>query len=157
MSGWNAGAAHLLETLTDSMAGYDHVGEHAHRFGFYAFCEHHATERAQLLHSYRRLMERRAGQAERHGSILGTAHRLFLDFRAALSSGDLAVIEELIRGESFLASRIDRLLEQDDTPQDIASLGRKLRAHVSQSLLDLQAMQDHARQGQNAKAFRPFS
>lgn len=157
MSGHAAKALNLLETLADSMAGYDHVGEHAHRFGFYVFCERHVAERAELLRAYQRLLRVAGGQPDKRRSLLGTAHRLFLDFRVALSSGDLAIIEELIRGETFLATRIDTLLEEQDMPPEIARLHRQLRIHVGQSLLDLHAMRIHARQGGHAGGFRPLS
>lgn len=154
---WTKRALHLLETLADSVAGFDHIGAHSHYFDFYAFCEHHADERGHLLRRLRHALEAQGIHPETQGTILGSAHRLFIDLRTALTSGNLAIIEELVRGETFLATRTDAMLDDEGLPPKIYDVGREVRANVSRSLLDLQAMQDHARLGWGAATFKRTS
>lgn len=151
---WSKRIFSLLETLADSIDGYDHVGENSHYFDFYAFCEHHADERRKLFRELRRALKARGLDHETHGTILGSAHRLFIDLRTALSSGNLAIIEELLRGEEFLAARADAFLEEEGLPPEIYELGRLTRTNITLSLRDLRAMQDHARLGWAAATFQ---
>lgn len=154
MPNWTKDGTRLLETLADSLAGFDHVAEHAHRFDFYAYCEHHAVQRRKMVLECRRVMREHGSFQTIHGTALGSAHRLFLDIRGALDSGVVAILEELIRGETFLASRADAMLDHDHLPEDLYDIVRQIRADISQSLLDLKAMHSHAGKGFAADSFR---
>ena len=156
MINWMRSGEHLLEILADSLAGFDHVAEHAHRFDFYSYCEHYAVQRAQLAGDFGRILKQHGSTLAIHGTALGSAHRLLLDMRGALDSGVMAVLDELLRGETFLASRIDAMLEHDDLPDDVYDIVRLIHANTSQSLLDLKAMHDHAGKGFAAGAFRLY-
>lgn len=156
MGTWMHSAEHLLETLADSLAGFDHVAEHAHRFDFYSYCEHYAVQRAQLTSDFRRALKRHGSNLSAHGTVLASAHRLYLDITGALDSGVITVLNELMRGETFLASRTDAVLEQDGLPDDIYEIIRLIRTNASQSLLDLTAMHSHASKGFAAGSFRLY-
>lgn len=156
MADWIRSGEHLLETLADSRAGFDHVAEHAHRFDFYSYCEHYAVERTELAREFRRLMQAYSSAPPVHGTALASAHRLYLDMRSALDSGVLTVLHELARGENFLASRVDALLDHDGLPAEIYDIVRLIRTNISQSLLDLEAMRSHASKGFAAGSFRLY-
>lgn len=156
MTTWIRTGEHLLETLGDSLAGFDHVAEHSHRFDFYSYCEHYAVQRAQLTREFNRAMKQQGSTAPVHGTVMGSAHRLYLDIRAALDTGVIAVLEELLRGETFLASRTDAMLEHDGLPAGIYEIVRQIRTNVSQSMLDLKAMHSHAVKGFAAGSFRLY-
>ncbi len=156
MGTWMHSAEHLLETLADSLAGFDHVAEHAHRFDFYSYCEHYAVQRAKLKSELGRGLKQHGSKLSAHGTILGSAHRLYLDIKGALDSGVITVLNELMRGETFLASRTDAVLEQDGLPDDIYEIVRLIRTNASQSLQDLTAMHSHASKGFAAGSFRLY-
>ncbi|MBD3759291.1 PA2169 family four-helix-bundle protein [Rhizorhabdus sp.] len=156
MTTWIHIGENLLETLADSLAGFDHVAEHAHRFDFYSYCEHYAVQRAQLTRELSRALKQHGSKLSAHGTVLGSAHRLFLDIKGALDSGVITVLDELMRGETFLASRTDAMLEQDGLPDDIYEIVRLIRTNASQSLLDLTAMRSHASKGFAAGSFRLY-
>lgn len=156
MAKWIRSAERLLETLADSLAGFDHVAEHAHRFDFYSYCEHYAVQRAQLTRQLGRALKRHRSGLSAHGTVLGSVHRLYLDIRGTLDSGVVTVLEELIRGETFLASRTDGLLEHDGLPDEIYEIIRLIRTNISESLLDLTAMHSHASKGFAAGTFRLY-
>ena len=156
MVDWIRSSEHLLETLADSLAGFDHVAEHAHRFDFYSYCERYAMQRAELARQFRSVMKEFSSEPPSHGTALASAHRLYLDMKSALDSGVLPVLHELMRGEKFLASRVDGLLDHDGLPTAIYDIVRLLRANVSQSLFDLEAMSSHASKGFAAGSFRLY-
>ncbi|ARR54262.1 hypothetical protein HY78_12910 [Rhizorhabdus wittichii DC-6] len=156
MTTWMRSGERLLETLADSLTGFDHVAEQAHRFDFYSYCEHYAVQRGQLARTFKGVMKQRGSKLPIHGTVLGSAHRLYLDIRGALDSGVVAVLEELLRGETFLASRADATLEHEGLPDDIYEIVRLIRANTSQSLLDLKAMLSHASKGFAAGSFRLY-
>lgn len=153
---WMRSGERLLETLADSLTGFGHVAEHAHRFDFYSYCEHYAGPRARLARELDALMKLHGSKLPIHGTVLGTAHRLFLDIRGALDSGVATMLDELIRGETFLASRTDAMLEQEGLPEPIYDVVRRIRANLSKSLLDLKAMRRQAGQGFAAGSFRLY-
>ncbi|WP_347271284.1 ferritin-like domain-containing protein [Rhizorhabdus histidinilytica] len=154
MTMWMRSGERLLETLADNLTGFDHVAEHAHRFDFYSYCEQYAQQRAQLAATFRGVMKRYGSKRPKFGSVLGSAHRFYLDIRGALDSGVVAMLEELMRGEAFLASRADALLDHDGLPEEIYEIVRLIRANTSQSLLDLRAMHHHVSNGFAAGSFR---
>lgn len=156
MEAWIHSGKRLLETLADSLAGFDHVAEHAHRFDFYTYCEHYAVQRSQLARNFRGAMKQHGRKLFVQGTVLGSAHRLYLDIKGALDSGVIPVLDELIRGETFLASRTDAMLEHNGLPDDIDEIVRLIRTNISESLLDLKAMHSHASKGFAAGSFRLY-
>ncbi|MFD2499355.1 hypothetical protein ACFSTI_11625 [Rhizorhabdus histidinilytica] len=57
------------------------MAEHAHRFDFYSYCEQYAQQRAQLAATFRGVMKRYGSKRPKFGSVLGSAHRFYLDIR----------------------------------------------------------------------------
>jgi len=153
MTTWMRSGERLLETLVDSLAGFGHVAERAHRFDFYAYCEQYAVRRAELAREFGTILKQHGSKLPSHGTVLGTAHRLFFDIRGAFDAGVMALLEELLRGETFLASRIDAMLEHDDLPEDVYDIVHLIRTNASQSALDLKAMHSHASKGFPAGSF----
>lgn len=156
MEKWVRSAEHLLETLDDSLTGFDHVAENSHRFDFYSYCEHYAIERRELTRDLRYGMRKLGHSVPAHGTILGSAHRLYLDLRGTFDSGIVTALEELIRGETYLAARADAVLEHDGLPPRIYETVRLIRANISRSLLDLTGMHHHAGTGFAAGSFRLY-
>lgn len=156
MERWVRSAEHLLEILADSLTGFDHIAENSHRFDFYSYCEHYAIKRRELAGDLRYGMRKLGHNIPLHGTILGSAHRLYLDMRGAFDSGIVTALDELIRGETYLASRADAVLEHEGVPLPIYENVRLIRANVSQSLLDLTGMHNHAGTGFAAGSFRLY-
>lgn len=156
MGKWVKSAEYLLEVLVDSLTGFDNVAEHSHRFDFYSYCEHYALERRELMNDLRYNMRKLGYNLSAHGTMLGSAHRLYLDLRGAFDSGIVTALDELIRGETYLAARADAVLEHDRLPPEIYETVRLIRANVSQSLLDLNEMRGHAGAGFAAGSFRLY-
>lgn len=138
----------LVETVADSVAGYEHIASHTHGFGWYSYCEMHALERQRLAVTLRRAIEAHGGHADSQGTILGSAHRLFLDLKSALLDSEQSVVEELLRGERFLADQIRKAhRDAGALPTDIEEILVTLYRNVQSSLGELAALRKRIERG----------
>jgi len=127
----------VIETLADSAAGYAHVGEHTREFKLYAFCEHQAALRDKAAKSFTVHMYARGWQTEAHGTLLGSAHRLFIDLRVALGHSHDAVIRELHRGETFLRTKADTALSEGRFDRSLSDDLQRLSREVGEAVHEL--------------------
>jgi len=145
-----------VETVMDSVAGYEHIASHTHGFGWYSYCEMHALERQRLATALRRAIEAHGGHAELHGTLLGSAHRLFLDLKAALLNGEQSAVDELLRGERFLADHIRKAHRDAGTlPPDIEDIIATLYRNVQSSIGELAALRKRIERGQHPSPGHP--
>ena len=101
----------LHTTLIDSHDGYKASIEMAensmHKQLFHDLMERRSRNADQV----RSFLSAQGEQLDDDGSILAAAHRQFTGLRDALSSGDAAVLSEIVRGEKQLLSSYDKALE----------------------------------------------
>jgi uncharacterized protein (TIGR02284 family) len=115
----------------------------------------HALERQRLATALRRAIEAHGGHAELHGTLLGTAHRLFLDLKSALLNGEQAAVDELLRGEKFLADQIRKAhRDAGEQPADIEDVLATLYRNVHSSIGELAALRKRIEQGQHPSPSR---
>lgn len=127
----------VAETIADSIAGYAHVGERVHAFGLYAYCEHQAVERGKHARSLERLIQERGWHCDARGTLLGSAHRLFIDLKLAIAHGEEAVLRELHRGESFLLDKIETTLARARLDPGLADALRTIAQAVREAVAEL--------------------
>lgn len=92
----------LIETTIDSADGYAEAAEDAHAARYSATFQACASERRQIAARLQQLTQALGGDAERDGSVLASAHRMFVNLRQTMSAGDHAVMAEVERGEDHL-------------------------------------------------------
>ncbi|KQX19395.1 DUF2383 domain-containing protein [Sphingomonas sp. Root720] len=127
----------VAETIADSVAGYTHVGERAHGFGLYAYCEHQAIERGKHARALDRLIREHGWHGDAGGTLLGSAHRLFIDLKLAISHGEEAVLRELHRGEAFLLDKIEAALAGARLDRALAEALRRIAQAVREAVAEL--------------------
>ena len=100
----------LYTRLIDSRDGYEQAIEHAdkgaHAQLFQQMLQRRTTNAAQV----REYITRAGGQVDDDGSILAAAHRQWLNLKDAFTSGDDAVLDEVIRGEESLLDAYDQAI-----------------------------------------------
>ena len=138
MGRWHTSATELLEALADSIAGFDFMISHAHHFDFYALCALRMVERKALLKRIRMAMHAQGLATDLHGTLLGAAHRLFIDLRTALQGGEKPLIVELLRGETFLADRTHEFAFHEHMPAELRNLGLELENSIAHLISDLE-------------------
>lgn len=93
-----------------------------------------AHTRGEQADELDRLIQRAGGQPpSKGGDIGGALHRLFVDLKATLTGNDrLAVLEEVVRGESYAEATYDKALRQD-LPADMRQIIQRQHDSVKQS------------------------
>ena len=89
----------LIETTIDSAEGYAEAAKDTQSTRFTSLFQSRAGERRQVAGVLQRQVRTLGGKPDDDGTVLASAHRLFVNLRKSLSSGDTAVVDEVERGE----------------------------------------------------------
>lgn len=100
----------LLMLTIDSIAGYREAAAETDNRALQRCFLRRANDRQHIADRFTEVIETLGGEPADGGTRLGAAHRVFLNLRELLSSGDAAAMHEVARGESFLRSRYERAL-----------------------------------------------
>lgn len=103
----------LIETTIDSVDGYAEAAKDAENPQFRDMFLSRAAERRQVATRLREAVRREGGDPADDGTVLASAHRVFVDLRSSMSKGDKAVIDEVERGEDHIKSKYDEALKDD--------------------------------------------
>jgi uncharacterized protein (TIGR02284 family) len=116
----------LIETTIDSVDGYRRAAEEATSSRFAETFRRRSAEREQVVAKLRDRVRELGGTPEHDGSVLAAAHRQFLTLRDAVTgSDDHAVIAEVDRGESWLNSKWEAALKDDELAPETKQLIRE--------------------------------
>lgn len=103
----------LIETTIDSADGYAKAAEDAKNPRVAELFRRWATDRSQVVTTLRQSVRQEGGKPEDDGTVLGSAHRMFVGLRASMSKDDKAVIEEVERGEDHIKSKYEDALKDE--------------------------------------------
>ena len=109
----------LIETTVDSIDGYRRSADEATDSRFSSEFRARASEREEVVSQLRQQVRSLGGDPRDDGSVLAAAHRTFLSLRDAVTGrDDKAVIAEVDRGESYLNSKWEAALNDNQlSPQ----------------------------------------
>ncbi|NKJ42167.1 ferritin-like domain-containing protein [Novosphingobium sp. SG720] len=128
----------LIATTFDSLKGFDDAAEHADSTRYAAIFAKFAQERTQVAQALQAQVRVLGGDPEDGATLLGAAHRGFMDLKQALlGRNDQAIIEEVERGEDHIKAKFEYAL--DDT-----ELQSGTRDAVREAFLSVQAGHDQA-------------
>ncbi|WP_417622870.1 PA2169 family four-helix-bundle protein [Parasphingorhabdus sp.] len=120
----------ILETLIDSTHGYEKAAEIADRDTFKNFFSRRAAARRAMAAAVRKEITAYGDAPENDGTILASAHRVFMNLSAALQDNDEAAIEAVETGEEYLRMKFDRALERDDLSPSAKTLLRNYQGEL---------------------------
>ena len=126
----------LIGTLLDSVEGYqksaEDIGDQQLGQRFRA----RAQERQQAVSALQAAVSQLGGNPEDDATLLGGAHRVFVDLKAAVTGrDDKAILNEVERGEDYLKGKFKTALNNAD-------LSPQARAAVDQAWQSVQAGHD---------------
>jgi uncharacterized protein (TIGR02284 family) len=101
----------LVETTIDSADGYEEAAKHAEGARYKTLFQQRAQERRSIASELQDEVRRLGGEAKDHGTILGAAHRTFVNLKDAVTKGDEAVIDEVESGEDFIKAKFEKALK----------------------------------------------
>ncbi len=105
----------LIATTIDSAEGYKDAAEDATSQRYANMFRERAQERREVTNQLRAEVMRLGGNAEDDGTVLASAHRVFMDLRNAVTGkDDEAIIKEVERGEDHIKAKYEDALKDDD-------------------------------------------
>ena len=122
----------LIMTTLDSADGYTTAAKDAENPTFKSLFSQWASERRQVASQLQEQVKVLGGKPEDDGSMLASAHRVFLNIRDSLSKGDKGVVEEVERGEDYLKEKFEDALDDDDLSVSVRPLVNRAYESVIQ-------------------------
>jgi len=120
----------ILETLIDSADGYEKAAELADRDAFKNFFTRRAASRRAMVDAVRNEITQLGGKPEADGTILASAHRVFMNLSAAVRDNDEATIEAVDTGEEYLRTKFRQALENEERSPSAKTLLRNFKGEL---------------------------
>lgn len=120
----------VLETLIDSADGYEKAAELAERTTFKDFFSRRAASRRGMVAAIRNEITQLGGEPEADGTILASAHRVFMNLRTVVQDTDEAVIEAVDNGEEYLRQKFDAALANDELSVSAKAMLRNFQGEL---------------------------
>jgi uncharacterized protein (TIGR02284 family) len=109
----------LIETTLDSADGYAEAAKDAKSPTLASLFRDRSLERRQVVSTLQEHVRRLGGKPEDDGTVLASAHRMFVNLRSSLTSDDnKAVVDEVERGEDHIKSKFEAAMRDDDVSTD---------------------------------------
>ena len=130
----------LIKTLNDSIQGYQESAKDIGNQRLATMFQERAQERQQVVTQLQAEVARLGGDPNSGGSLLGSAHQIFLDLKSTITGkDDSAVLAEVQRGEEYLRDKFDTALAD-------ANLGASTRQVLEQAARSVRQGADSVRQ-----------
>jgi uncharacterized protein (TIGR02284 family) len=136
--------------IRDSEEGYRHSANDIDDWQLRSMFLELARVRSEQGDEIDRLLQRFGGEAvPKGGSTSGTLHRTFVDLKAAITGNNRqAVVNEVVRGESYAESVFDRALRAD-LPADVRQVVQRQHNSVRDSRDRVRRMQQEMGYGES--------
>lgn len=102
----------LIGATIDSVAGYGEAANDVKNPEIKAIFQRRARERQAACSSLQSQVRALGGQPEDEGTLLASMHRLFVNLRSAARAGDLAVLDEVERGEDHIKAKYEDAISE---------------------------------------------
>ncbi|WP_439814931.1 PA2169 family four-helix-bundle protein [Zavarzinia sp. CC-PAN008] len=119
----------LIATTIDSANGYEEAAKDAESGRFKELFSARASERHGVAADLQAAVVAAGGDPKESGTLLAAAHRVFVNLRNALSSGDEAVVAEVERGEDHIKAKYEDAVA--DTALSPQARGAITKAYAS--------------------------
>ncbi len=104
----------LIKTTLDSQKGFAEAAADTENPQFNTFFAEFATDRSRVASLMQAEVERLGGNPEHDSSLLGAAHRTFLNLKEmVVARDDVAIIAEVERGEDHIKEKFEDALQDD--------------------------------------------
>lgn len=110
MAETNEALTEVLTGVVDSARGYETAAGAANSGALRSIFNERAKMRRRFAGELRNELKRHGAAADDDGSLLATAHRAFMNIKAATGGGRERVLEEVARGERRLVSQYEESL-----------------------------------------------
>jgi uncharacterized protein (TIGR02284 family) len=109
----------LIETTLDSADGYAEAAKDAKSQSLISLFRERSVERRQVASTLQQRVLLLGAEPEKDGTVLASAHRMFVNLRTSLTSNDnKAVVDEVERGEDHIKAKFEDAMKDKDVSQD---------------------------------------
>jgi conserved hypothetical protein len=120
----------LIEITLDSADGYAEAAKDAKSALLISLFTSRATERSATAFTLQKCVRTIGGKPEDDGTVLASAHRVFVNLRASLTSNNnTAVVDEVERGEDHIKAKFENAMK--DTRISPAIMSAIAMAYIS--------------------------
>lgn len=102
----------LVEATIDSADGYATAAEDVENPELKSVFLRRSRERRAAFASLQSQVKALGGEPQSEGSLLASMHRVFINLRTAVRSGDLAVLDEVERGEDHIKAKYEDAIHE---------------------------------------------
>ncbi|MBB5687101.1 PA2169 family four-helix-bundle protein [Sphingobium boeckii] len=129
----------LIATTIDSVEGYTEAAKDSESGRFGAIFSDRASERRQAVTILQTAVTQLGGNAEDDGTVLASAHRVFLNLKSVVTGkDDKAIVNEVERGEDHIKAKFEDALKED-------TLAASTRAAIEQAYVSVKQGHDQMR------------
>lgn len=121
----------LIETSEDGLKGFKEAAEKATEAKLKLLFNERAAACQQSANELQSLVTSLGGKPEKSGSVAGAAHRGWVKVKAAVSDSNVAVLEEVERGEDYAKAAYGKALKADLPPQIRSVVERQYQGVLS--------------------------
>lgn len=107
----------LIETSEDGLKGFKEAADKATEPKLKQLFAERAQGCSQSARELQTLVTAMGGEAEKSGSVAGAAHRGWVKVKTAVSDNNIAVLEEVERGEDYAKASYTKALKSELPPQ----------------------------------------
>ena len=109
----------LIATTYDSINGYTEAARNSDNQRFVAMFTARSVEREATVRTLRADVIRLGGKPDENGTVMGGAHRMFMNLKSVVTGQDeAAIIAEVEQGEDHIRAKFeDAIADADLSPQ----------------------------------------
>ncbi|HEY4344186.1 MAG TPA: PA2169 family four-helix-bundle protein [Parvibaculum sp.] len=125
----------LIETTLDSAHGYQDAAKEAKNATYKSLFERRGMQRKQLTAELQTEVRKLGGEPEDDGTVLASAHRVFLNLKNSVTGDDQSVINEVERGEDHIKAKYEDALKD-------SSLSATVKETIARAYVSVKADHD---------------
>jgi uncharacterized protein (TIGR02284 family) len=134
----------LIETSRDGVEGFKKCAEDAHDPQLKIYFQDRAKSCEEAVRTLSEKVREYGGEPDKSGTIKGALHRVWIDFRTALTNKDnLAVLEECERAEDIALAAYEDALKEE-LPETLRSLITQQLEGVKRNHARVRQLRDEA-------------
>jgi uncharacterized protein (TIGR02284 family) len=131
----------LIASTLDSVEGYRESAKDAEDPQLKSHFGERANERTQVVSMLRDQVRTLGGTPEDDGTILGGAHRMFVNLKSKIASrDDQAVLEEVRRGETHLMEKFEEASGDNDMSSETLQVIKQAHSQIASGHAQMQGL-----------------
>jgi uncharacterized protein (TIGR02284 family) len=120
----------LVEATLDSAHGYREAAKDASNPRFKSLFEKRSMERNQLTAELKAEIRSLGGKPEDDGTIIASAHRMFLNLKNTVMGSDQGIVNEVEAGEDHIKAKFEEALQRENLSAPVKDVVIKVYAVI---------------------------